>query len=100
MKSKWLLKLVKKKKLKQMYAGDRPKYLKMLRILRKRGMVTISNDRKEYLQNWRYNNKDRIKKWNEEYLQRRRMNRETNRIQDYLSKVSKKQLLDELRNRE
>ena len=90
----------KKRKLKQMYTGDRPKYLKMLRILRKRGMVTISSDRKEYLQQWRDNNKERIKKWNGEYLQRRRIYREQNRIQEYLSKISKKQLLDELSNRE
>ena len=90
----------KKRKLKQMYSHDRPKYLKMLRIFRKRGMVTISSDRKEYLQQWRDNNKERIKKWNGEYLQRRRIYREQNRIQEYLSKISKKQLLDELSNRE
>ena len=90
----------KRRQLKIMYR-DRPReYLMLLKVFKSRNMTTQPIDRREYLNQWRQDNKDKIRSWNRKYQLERTKERQQKRFKDILKHVSKEELLIELQKRE
>jgi hypothetical protein len=72
-------------------------YIRLLKVFKRRGMVALPQNRKEYVKQWRLNNPGKVAKWTKRYQNIRKLERHQARLVEVLGDASIVQLNEALR---